>query len=303
MAEPTPSSWTQQAERGGVPIIRFMIWLSLRLGRRLSRVVLFGIAAYFLVFGPRARAGVQGFYQRLYGRRASWRELYKHFLSFSTTIHDRIFLLAERYEEVQVQLSVPEDVRTVLRAERGVVVLGAHFGSFEALRGAATEVNKTAVMLMYPDNGNKLGDLLAELNPQAAAQIVALNRPDSMLQAQEHIERGDLLGMLADRNFAEGDSQELPFLGAPAQFPRGPMRLAALLRCPVLLMAGIYVEGNCYDVQAQLIADFSDCERSQRQERVAQAQQAYVQGLEQLCRKYPHNWFNFYDFWQMPKER
>ena len=303
MAEPTPSSWTQQAERGGVPIIRFMIWLSLRLGRRLSRVVLFGIAAYFLVFGPRARAGVQGFYQRLYGRRASWRELYKHFLSFSTTIHDRIFLLAGRYEEVQVQLSVPEDVRTVLRAERGVVVLGAHFGSFEALRGAADELHKTAVMLMYPDNATKLGSLLAELNPEVATHIVALNRPDSMLQVQEHIEQGHLLGILADRNFTEDDSLAWEFLGAPVQFPQGPMRLAALLRCPVLLMAGIYVEGNCYDVQAQLIADFSDCERSQRQERMAQAQQAYVQGLEQLCRKYPHNWFNFYDFWQMPKER
>ena len=49
------AEWRRRPERGSRVALRTMAFLSMRLGRKLSRIPLFGIAAYFFLFGPRAR--------------------------------------------------------------------------------------------------------------------------------------------------------------------------------------------------------------------------------------------------------
>ena len=55
---------------------------------------------------------------------------------------------------------------------------------------------------------------------------------------------------------ADEDVRALPFLGAPARFPVGPMRMASLLRLRVLFMAGLYLGGNRYRLHFEPLADF-----------------------------------------------
>jgi len=86
------------------------------------------------------------------------------------------------------------------------------------------------------------------------------------------------------------------FLGTPAAFSDGSFRLAALLRRPVVFMAGLYLGGNRYQLRFVPLADFSDT-RGDRDAAVRDALQRYASVLEQQCRETPRNWFNFFDFW------
>ena len=55
-ATPEPGAeWARRPERSNYTLLRVMTWISLRLGRPVGRVVLLGIAAYFLAFSPSAR--------------------------------------------------------------------------------------------------------------------------------------------------------------------------------------------------------------------------------------------------------
>ena len=294
------AEWTQRKERSQRPVVRFMVWLSLLLGRSASRVVLRGIAGYFLLFAPRARAALQAYYQRLWQRRATWGELYRHFFAFASVIHDRVFLLAGRHGQIDIRLADADRsaLQGMLQQGQGVVILGAHFGSFEALKSLGEQNGQTVYMLMYGENADKLNAILAAINPQASEQVIALNRVDSMLQAQDKLAQGHWLGLLADRTFAEDETVALPFLGEQARFPTGPVRLAAMLACPVVFLAGAYVQGGHYQVHAQVLGDFGNCPRAEREQRMQQVQHAYVCQLEAMCRLHPHNWFNFFDFWQ-----
>jgi predicted LPLAT superfamily acyltransferase len=93
--------------------------------------------------------------------------------------------------------------------------------------------------------------------------------------------------------------QRLPFLGRDAAFDDGPLRLALLLRRPVLFMAGLYRGGKVYDVRLEPLADFSHAptDAAAREALLHQALRDYVARLEALCREAPYNWFNFHDFW------
>jgi hypothetical protein len=89
------------------------------------------------------------------------------------------------------------------------------------------------------------------------------------------------------------------FLGARAQFTDGPFRIAALLRQPVVFMAGLYLGGNRYQLRFEQLADFRQRAASPAERDVAirAGLERYVAMLDQLCRAQPYNWFNFYDYW------
>ena len=53
--------------------LRVMTWISLKLGRGASRIVLYGIAAYFLAFAPTARRMSRRYLQRVLKLRSSAR--------------------------------------------------------------------------------------------------------------------------------------------------------------------------------------------------------------------------------------
>ncbi|MEP6998784.1 MAG: acyl-CoA synthetase, partial [Betaproteobacteria bacterium] len=88
--------------------------------------------------------------------------------------------------------------------------------------------------------------------------------------------------------------------GEPAALPSGPFRMAAMLRQPVIFMAGLYLGENRYRIHFEALHDFSAIPAEERDAALHAAVQRFAAGLEQHCRAAPYNWFNFYDFWQAP---
>lgn len=293
------ADWTQRKERSSLPVLRLMVWISLTFGRRLGRVVLHGIAAYFLAFAPAARRASAAYLARVFGRPPTLAERYRHLLAFASTIHDRIYLLNERFDLFDIEIVGQEAIDRAVADGRGVLLIGAHLGSFEVIRAIGRERTGLRVaMLMYEENARKINATLAAINPAATADIIPLGHPESMLQARDRLDAGDLVGMLADRSLGGDPTRDCSFLGAPAPFPVGPFRLAAMLRRPVLLMTGLYLGGNRYRIHFEPLADFAQTARDERDAAIADAQRRYAERLEHFCRTAPYNWFNFFDFWR-----
>lgn len=297
--KPGAPEWMQRQERSNLAILRLMVWISLTFGRPIGRLVLAGIAAYFVLFAPAARRASRDYLHRLLGRWANWRDGYRHVLSFASTIHDRIYLLNNRFDLFDVTVHGGDELIAAARAQPGALLMGAHLGSFEALRAMGRgQAGLKVAMMMYEQNARKINATLAAINPAATRDIISLGRMESMLEARDKLDEGYLVGMLADRSLGADPTLEVGFLGAPAAFPLGPWRMAAMLRRPVFLMAGLYLGGNRYELHFVPLADFSRVERGQRDAAIREAVQRYADGLAGLCRRAPYNWFNFFDFWQ-----
>ncbi len=302
MSAPTlrvQAEWAQQPERSNQAMLRLMRWLSLRLGRTPARVILAGISLYFLLFTPAARAASRAYLRRALGREPRFADLFRHFHGFASCIHDRVFLLNSRYDLFRLEIHGEDAIRSMLDGGRGAFLMGAHLGSFEAARALGhQQPGLDVAMVMYADNARKLNAALAAINPAAHLEIIPLGRVDSMLQVQDALDAGRVLGMLGDRTLGDEATVRLPFLGKEAEFPLGSMRLAAILKRPVLFVAGLYLGGNRYAIHFEPLADFSAVERPARTAAVEAAVAAYAACLERHCRAAPYNWFNFFDFWR-----
>ena len=296
------AEWVQRPERSNMAMLRLMSWISLNLGRAPARFVLLGISLYFLAFAPAAKAASRTYLRRALGREPTFVDLFRHFHSFASTIHDRVFLLNARFDLFELEVHGEAIIQEVLAAGRGAFLMGAHMGSFEVVRAIGRrQPDLKVAMVMYEENARKLNAALSAINPEAVADIIPLGQLDSMLQVQSALDEGKVLGVLGDRTLGGDPTLRLPFLGAEAEFPVGPMRLAAMLKRPVLFMSGLYLGGNRYAIYFERLADFSGIERAERNAAIEAAVAAYAASLERHCRAAPYNWFNFFDFWR-PKD-
>ncbi|MDE2607519.1 MAG: acyl-CoA synthetase [Burkholderiales bacterium] len=305
------AAWAKQAERSNALALRLMRWIAATLGRRVARAVLHPITLYFLLFGGAASRGSTGYLRRVLGRAPRWSERYRHVHHFAATILDRVYLLRGDFELFEVEVVGAEQLDAVLRSGRGAFLVGAHLGSFEALRALGEERRGLAVaMLMYEHNARLMNTALRAIAPDAVQKVIGLGRMEAMLELRDWLDAGGVAGLLADRTLqgpgpaaspgGRSRTHWIDFLGAPAAFSDGPFRLAALLRRPVLFMAGLYLGGNRYQLRFAPLADFSDAAAAATGDRDAAVQEAllhYVRVLEQQCRETPWNWFNFFDFW------
>jgi len=300
IASRAASAWATHAERGSLLLLRMMSWISLRLGRRASRSVLYGIAAYFFLFAPRARRHVREYLQRVLGRPATPIDRFRQILAFASTIHDRVYLLNQRFEEFDISVEGAALLRAAAARGNGALLVGAHLGSFEVTRALGQrQAGLDIAMAMYADNARKINAVLAAISPQGKLDIIELGQMSAMLAIRARLDAGSFVGMLGDRTLGDEPIERVMFLGAEASFPLGPMRAAAMLRRPVYFMTGLYLGGNRYRIVFEQIADFSTLAPSDRAISVSAAVHQYAAILERHCRAFPYNWFNFLDFWQI----
>jgi len=291
--------WASRPERGHEFIIRCGVRIALALGRPAAWLLLHAVSLYFLAVSPGDRAASRQFLRKALGREPGLADTFRHFHAFATTILDRVYLLNGQYDGFDVRAHGEEIVAGMLAQGEGCLLLGSHIGSFEIVRFMGQKVPGPRVSLVMYEQGTKtLNTVLNAINPKLAMRVIALGKPQSMLQLERALADGEFVGMLADRTI-EGDSTvSRAFFGSPARFPVGPFRIAAMLRRPVVLMFGIYRGGRRYDIYFEMLADFGRVDRAQRDDAIEKALRMYVGRLEHYCRLAPYNWFNFYDYWK-----
>ena len=292
--------WSKRHEGGG----RFAIWLirtiALKCGRGAARACLLPITLYFYFRRPYERRVSYAFLERATGRPASAWQVLRHIHRFAGTILDRVFLLAERYARFDVRMHGLEELTSRMRADRGVLLLGAHVGSFEVLRVAAVERPDVRVRVVLDTQKTPaLTRLLHALNPEIGRNVIDASRPGTeiVLALSEALADGELTTLLADRAREHEATMLADFFGAQAPFPTAPFLLGAILKVPMVLCLGMYRGGNRYDLHFEALADELVLPRREREAGLRAIVQRYADRLAHYAKLAPFNWFNFYDYW------
>ena len=303
--EASGPAWAQRRERGSLLALRLMAWLAVSLGRPVARWLLHPITLYFLLFAAAPRRHSARYLGRVLGRPATLRDQYRHFYSFASTVLDRVYFVRGQTAAFDLTTHGDAGCADTIAAGRGGFLVGAHLGSFESLHAAGKGFPGMQVtMVMYPDNARKIHGVLQAMDPDFKLAIIAIGNAGSTLAIRDALDAGRMVGLLGDRHLrtdsARSPGIEIPFLGMPALFSDGPLRLALLLRRRVIFMVGLFLGGRRYDVRFETLADFREppTDPAARELLIRQTLHVYVARLEALCHEAPYNWFNFYDYWR-----
>lgn len=301
-AAAAPRDWLSIGEKGSVLGLRLLVLLATVGGRWLGRLVLRGVAAYFVAFHPSVRRASRAFHRRLEGREPPIARVYRHVLTFAFVALDRLYFARRRLDLFRFSETGREHLEALRARGAGALLIGGHLGSFEAMRAMSSAAALPLNVVGYFRNARIINAMAERLDPTANITLIEIE-PDSptfVFRIQACIERGELVAILGDRVGLGGGSATVDFLGAPAAMPTGPYALAAALGCPVYFTAGLYRGPNRYDLHCEPFAERVSLPRATRKAALAGYAQEFADRLARHTRMAPDNWFNFYDFWGAP---
>jgi KDO2-lipid IV(A) lauroyltransferase len=191
-----------------------------------------------------------------------------------------------------------ENLRQAFAEGRGVIALTGHIGCWELLTA------------YFSDKGYKVGLVTERLrNKRLDGMMVSIRRrhgvstiykEDADREGREMLERGEILGMMADRS-AEADGIMAPFFGQPALTSTGPAALALEAGAEIVPMA---ISMQPYGThQITVLSSIAHPPRSlPDRERLAVLTRACAAAVERLVRLYPQQWLWFHDRWKARAE-
>lgn len=285
--------------------IRLIVLCARIFGRRIAGWVLYIVAFYYTIFRGTARRASKDFLRRVDQPTTFW-NVVRHIHTFAQVALDRAFFLTGKFGSFDFEQKNHDQIVAVAKSGRGVILLGAHLGSFEVMRARAKELSVPINVVVDFSNAERMNSVLKSLAPDMETRLISLGTDPiaAMLAIRAAIERGELVAILGDRtpSARSGSARVVvtEFLGAPAAFPAGPWLLAHSLRCPVYFVAGVYTPPNHYALHFELLADEVRLPRSERQAALERYARTYASMLETYVRSAPLNWFNFFDFWSTP---
>ncbi len=297
-------SWSTMPERGSLWAIRCLVFVLSLLGYRVASALLPPIVAYFFITGRRSRRASMDYLARLNRfdsatAKPSLARSYQHHLEFARTILDRVLLWQGRLEQFRFSGSG----RELLAGSEGtgVMIVGSHLGSFDLLRVLAMDFEKVVHVVMYRSNAKQINSILEALNPDANLRVIELDPGDiaGVIQLKTCVEHGDHIAILVDRH-PPGPRKRvcrIPFLGDEVEFPESPWVLAELLGCPVVLATAVRTGSRKYEITVEPLTTRVIPRKESRENGSKEHVAAFARRLEDLCRAYPLQWFNFYDFW------
>ncbi len=306
-AKAEAKDWGDQKERGSLLGIRFLLFILNLLGQRLVMVCVTPVVLYFYLTSRAARRASRDYLDRLnasgespVGPASFWNG-FRHQLQFAEIIVERFLLWQGKLDKFKFN----RGERSFLHDDqgKGVLLVGAHMGSFDALRTLSQHYGIAVTVVMDRANARRINKVLSSLSPNSNLRVIEMRPGDvgAVFDLKERVDRGEVVAILGDRFPRAGRPRvtRVQFCGDPAPFPQNVWILASLLKCPVYVTVALRVGYRNYHIHFEKLVDEAVLPRKRREEGLRELIEGYAACLEKLCRKAPLQWFNFYDFWSL----
>ncbi|WP_343306044.1 lipid A biosynthesis acyltransferase [Chitinophaga niabensis] len=254
------------------------------------------VAFYYCLFSYRSSRSIfQYFHRKIgYGRFRALISVYRNYYVFGQTLLDKVVVMAELPNPFTFEFDGEPHLHDIVSGGKGGILLSAHLGNWEVAGHLFSRLQTRINIVMFDGEHQRIKSYLEGITGGRNVNVIVLKDDLSHIYAiHDALSKQELVCMHADR-FLEGNkTMEMNFLGEPARFPIGPFLLACTFRVPVSLVFAFKETTNHY----HLYATEPTVYQSARQGGVEKAIQDFVQVMEEKVRKYPLQWFNYYDFW------
>lgn len=270
----------------------------MRIVRHVPLRLMYGFVAVFVVpfyflFSKGYKPIYHYFNQRLGYRPAkAFFGVYRNFCRFSQVILDRFYMFGGGKFDVQVEKY--HLYQELAEGEPGFMILSAHVGNYELAGFSLVATKKRFNALAFGEEAEAIMENRERLFAGTNINIIPVKDDLSHLFALNNaLDNGESVSFPSDRLLGNQRTVTCEFLGAPAHFPMGPFALAAQRDLPVLTVNVMKESAKRYRVYVNRLQK----EGTTRGERINAYVRQYVEHLEEVLRKYPEQWFNYYEFW------
>jgi len=272
---------------------KFFVFCIRAFGLNVSYFFCYFVSAWYVLFSRQARGGLHQFYRIGLGLQA--REIrrltFRNFYLFGQTLIDRIAIQTPKKSAFTYSFNNEKVLHDLHEQQRGGILISGHLGNWENAGNLISErITSTINIVMLDAEVEKIKAFLEMKTGGAKYNLIPIkNDMSHLILMHQALKRNELIAVHADRVSGEGKYFELDFLGGKAKFPAGPFIMAHKFKVPITFVYAVKGSKFHYDLFAT-----DPIEQSTSDEAIAEA---YVRHLESMVRKYPAQWFNFFEYY------
>jgi predicted LPLAT superfamily acyltransferase len=296
-------SWEGKT-RGGVLGYKIFILVTKYLGIPFAYFLLHFVIAYYMFNSARAFKAMWQYFRIIqkYSPLKSFVSIYLNYYIFGQILIDKTVMLAGFQHKFTFNFEGEEYLREM---NSGGLLISAHVGNWEIAGNLLNRLNKKIHIILFDAEHQQIKGYLTEVLNRRNVNFIVIRDDFSHLQEiRDAFTSGDIVAMHGDRFIPGNKTVTLDFMGHPAEFPIGPLNLAARFNMPLSFVFALKETRKHYHFFATplYLLPFTR-NLVKREEILAGALNIYTGKLEEMLRRYPLQWFNYYNFWNFRKNR
>lgn len=256
------------------------------------------VIPFYMLFDRRGYRASYRFYRDRLGRSAvrSFFSVYANEFKLGQVVMDRFALYAGR--RFDIELDGQEHFDALAATDAGFVQVNAHVGNSELAGYSLPSEKKRIFTLVFSGETQTVMQQRERMFDKTNITMVPVSDDMSHLfTLNAALLAGEIVNMPGDRLFGSSKDFSCNFFGAPARFPAGPFLLAARREVPMLATFVMKEGVHRYHIFVRRLGSALDGALNARERAAAMAEE-FAGLLERVVRRYPTQWFNFYDFWK-----
>lgn len=280
--------------RGGKAGYSIFIKVLRTLGLGPAYALLCLVVPYFTIAAPAQTRSVWRYSRRILklGRWRSFLFLFQSYFAFGKAIIDRVAVNCGFEDAFSYEFENHQAMLCHLSEGCGVVMIGAHTGSWQMGFPFADSYGAKVNVVMFDNEVKEVKKVLEGQTRDRGIKVIPVAEGDisSIFAIRDALSRGEVVSFQGDRYMEGNRVLEAEFLGHKAFFPAGPFIIASKLQVKVVFYFAMREKGRRY----RFIF---------REATAGAGPQAlldeYVAALDDVLSRYPQQWFNYYDFWNL----
>jgi len=258
------------------------------------------VIPFYMLFARKGYLAIYRYFKHHhgYGSVKSFCKTYQNHFVFGQCMLDRFAVYAGRRNFFEIECTGNDYFYQLLDSEKGFVVAGSHVGNFELSGYLLHQDKKRIHAVMYSGEAKEvMENRLKALNMNEICVVPVTGDMSHIFALNDALQRGEIVSIASDRHLGSLQSVECDFLNGKADFPQGTFALAATFEVPVIAVFVIKKSISKYHVYVQPLSIDYDKMKNKR-EKICALAQSFASELENILRKHPEQWFNFYEFWK-----
>jgi len=293
------SEWDGQS-RGNVLGYKIFIFILRYTHIRIAYFIVWFVSLYYYL--SLSKKEIRYFYSTIlsYPKLKAEISIFRNFLQFARSIIDKVVILADFKGKFTYDYEGEEYLHQMAAAGNGGIILGAHAGNWEIAGHLLRRVNKPVHVVMYDGERSNIKEVLEEITGKRSFNIITIKENDlsHIYVINDVLKRGELIAMHGDR-FREGSRvNKVKFMGREANFPLGPYFLAAQCKVPICFVHTMKESLYHYHFYSSPPFEVKTLTKKDRLNEINSLVNEFAHRLEKTVKKYPLQWYNYYNFWQ-----
>jgi len=255
------------------------------------------VIPFYLLFSRKNRLAIEAYFTRigLTSKRKIFYSTYRNHYFFAQAMVDRFALLLDLQHRYKVHITGNEELIEVLSGTKGAILAGAHVGNMELAGYFFDHHEKAFHGIVFGDEAKFINEHRKNALAKRKVNMIPIESDMShVFLLHKALVQGDCITLHCDRTILGKKQIEVNFLGAPALFPTGAFLLALRMDVPLLAMFMMREKSKRYHIIIRRIVVQEGTDAEKLESYVHQ----YVSILEEVLKRYPEQWYNYYDFWE-----